>query len=63
VATQPTLLRDLLARRRAHRDVEEEVAKAFGKSHNEFWSTIDTVLVQYFRDNEIESGLIDISVC
>ena len=63
VATQPTLLHELLARRRTHREVEEELAKAFGKSHEEFWSGIDNVLVRHFRENAIEPGLSDISVC
>jgi hypothetical protein len=45
---QPALLRSLLSRRRTHAEVEESVAKAFGKSHEEFWSCIDGVLVAYF---------------
>ena len=63
VATQRTLLLELLCRRRSHREVDEEVAKAFGKSHEQFWSDIDTVLVRHFRDNAIEPGLREISVC
>lgn len=63
VATQPMLLRELLARRRTHREVENEVANAFGKSHEEFWNGIDEVLVRHFRENTVEFGLSDISVC
>ena len=63
VENQPKLLRELLSRRRTHQEVEEEVASAFGKSQEEFWSGIDTVLVKHYRENAIDSGLSDISVC
>ena len=45
----PTLIPELLARRRPHRDIEEETASAFGLGQEEFWSGIDEVLVTHFK--------------
>jgi len=45
---QPTLLAELLSRRRTRGEVEERVAKAFDRSGEEFWGGIDDVLVTYF---------------
>jgi len=45
----PELFPELLARRRPHRDIEEETASAFGLDHEEFWSGIDEVLVAHFK--------------
>jgi hypothetical protein len=46
--TQPELLRDLLSARRRHRELEEKVATTYRMTHEEFWRTIDTLLVSHF---------------
>ncbi len=57
------LCHDFLAQRRTHEEVEEKVASAFGESHEDFWSGIDSVLVKHYRGTEMDAGLCDISVC
>jgi hypothetical protein len=47
--TQPELLRDLLSQRYRHRELEEKVAAAYGMGYDEFWRTIDGLLVSHFR--------------
>jgi hypothetical protein len=46
--TQPGRLRDLLAERCPHSELERRIAAAYGKRRATFWDEIDEVLVSYF---------------
>ncbi len=47
--TQPELLKDLLTKRYRKSELEENIAKVYGKKKNEFWNEIDLILVSYFK--------------
>jgi len=47
--TQPQLLRDLLARRMRHKNLEAEIASALGKEPESFWQEIDGDLYARYR--------------
>lgn len=47
--TNPKVLRELLSRRYEPQEMQEQVASAFGKDPESFWSNIDMVLRGHFR--------------
>ena len=54
--TQPELLRDLLARRYRHDELERQIATAYGKGLEAFWGDIDSVLVAHFQQSNGTHG-------
>ncbi len=46
--TRPELLKELLARRISRRELEEKIAAAYGKEHDQFWKEIESNLKKYF---------------
>ena len=51
--TQPELLHDLLSQRYRHRELEHKVATAYGMGYEEFWRSIDGVLVSRFPSKQM----------
>jgi hypothetical protein len=47
--TRPGLLRNLLARRYRHDELERQIATAYGKGLEAFWADIDSVMVAHFE--------------
>jgi len=50
--TRPGLLKGLLSRRYRHDELESQVAAAYGKEGEEFWSEIDREVVSHFARKE-----------
>ncbi len=50
--TRSDLLRSLLERRQSHEELEGQVAAAFDMSHEEFWSSIDGMVVSHFGQED-----------
>ena len=46
--TKPALMKDLLSRRYAQRELEDKTASALGMSYKQFWENIDSILVSHF---------------
>lgn len=49
VETKPQLVPAFFDKRRSQAELECQVAAAFGKGHDEFWASIDRVLVDHFK--------------
>ena len=47
--TQPGLLSGLLSQPHRHNELENKIAKAYGRVQEEFWSEIDSILVSHFK--------------
>jgi hypothetical protein len=47
--TQPELLRDLLRERMPHETLETKIAASLGMSLEEFWNSIDQIIVSHFQ--------------
>jgi hypothetical protein len=52
--TKPGLLRSLLAQRYGHEELEDKVARAFGMEREEFWRSIDGLVVSHFAGNSAQ---------
>jgi hypothetical protein len=50
--TRPDLLRSLLVRRQRHEELEGEVAAAFDLGREEFWDSIDRMVVSHFGQED-----------
>ena len=48
--THPGLLKNLLSRRRSHKDLNQQVAQALQLEPQEFWSRIDGMVVQKYSE-------------